>query len=61
MHDGVYQTTVLARSLDDHGLTQVRLCADDCRRRGLQVPDGRADEYPAIVDALLGASATFVW
>jgi sulfur relay (sulfurtransferase) complex TusBCD TusD component (DsrE family) len=61
MHDGVYETAVLARSLDHEGVTQVRLCADDCRRRGLAVPEGRADEYPAIVDALLGASATFVW
>ena len=61
MHDGVYETTVLARSLRGQGGTQVRLCADDCRRRGLDVAGGRADEYPAIVDALLGASATFVW
>jgi hypothetical protein len=61
LHDGVYETTVLARSLDDEGVTHVRLCADDCRRRGIEPPPGRADEYPAILDAVLGAGATFVW
>jgi hypothetical protein len=39
----------------------VRLCAEDCRRRGIVPPPERVDEYPAIVDAILGASATFVW
>jgi sulfur relay (sulfurtransferase) complex TusBCD TusD component (DsrE family) len=61
LHDGVYEATVLARSLGEEGLAQVRLCADDCRRRGIAPPPGRADEYPAIVDAMLGAAATFVW
>jgi hypothetical protein len=61
LHDGVYEATVLARSLDEHALAQVRLCADDCRRRGLPAPPSRADEYAAIVDAMLAASATFVW
>ena len=61
LHDGVYETTVLARSLSDEGLTQVRLGAEDCRRRGLTPPPERLDEYPAIVDAMLSAAATFVW
>jgi hypothetical protein len=61
MHDGVYATTVLASSLGDEGLTLVRVAADDCRRRGLSVPAGRGDEYPAIVDAILAAGGTFVW
>jgi hypothetical protein len=61
LHDGVYETSVLARTLGDTGVPQVRLCAGDCRRRGVEVPAARADEYPAIVDAILGAAATFVW
>ena len=61
LHDGVYEATVLARSLDEQALAQVRLCADDCRRRGLAPPANRVDEYPAIVDAMLAASAIFVW
>jgi sulfur relay (sulfurtransferase) complex TusBCD TusD component (DsrE family) len=61
LHDGVYEATVLARSLDEQALAQVRLCADDCRRRGLTPPPNRTDEYPAIVDAMLAAPATFVW
>jgi len=61
LHDGVYATTVLARSLGEEGLAHVRVGADDCRRRGLAAPAGRSDEYPAIVDAILAATATFVW
>jgi hypothetical protein len=61
MHDGVYEASVLANSLGDQGLAQVRVAADDCRRRGLAIPAGRGDEYPAIVDAILAAGATFVW
>ncbi len=61
LHDGVYETSVLASSLGDEGLAHVRVGADDCRRRGLPAPAGRADEYPAIVDAVLAAGATFVW
>jgi hypothetical protein len=61
LHDGVYETTVLARGLDDQGVARVRLCAADCRRRGLAAPRDRTDGYPAILDAMLGASATFVW
>jgi hypothetical protein len=61
LQDGVYEATVLARSLSEEGLTQVRLGADDCRRRGLTPPPERLDEYPAIVDAMISAAATFVW
>jgi hypothetical protein len=61
IHDGVYEATVLARSLADQGVAQVRLGADDCRRRCLAPPPNRADEYPAILDAILAAPATFVW
>jgi hypothetical protein len=61
LHDGVYETAVLARALDEQSVARVRLCAEDCRRRGIAVPEGRGDEYPAIVDAILGAAATFVW
>jgi len=61
LHDGVYEISVLARALNEESVARVRLCADDCRRRGIAAPDGRGDEYPAIVDAILGAAATFVW
>jgi sulfur relay (sulfurtransferase) complex TusBCD TusD component (DsrE family) len=61
LHDGVYEAGVLARTLGEAGVPQVRLCADDCRRRGVEAPPSRADEYPAIVDAILAAAATFVW
>jgi len=61
MHDGVYEATVLARSLGEQGLAHVRVAAEDCRRRGVAVPEGRADEYPAIVDALLAATTTLAW
>lgn len=61
LHDGVYETTVLARALSDEAVARVRLCAEDCRRRGLAAPPERLDEYPAIVDAMLSAAATFVW
>jgi len=61
LHDGVYETTLLARSLHEEGLTRVRLCADDCRRRGLDAPADRLDDYPAMLDAMLTAPATFVW
>jgi hypothetical protein len=61
LHDGVYETSVLARSLGERGMAHVRVCADDCRRRGLALPAGRADEYPAIVDAVLAAGSTLVW
>jgi len=61
LHDGVYETTVLARALGDQGLAHVRVGAEDCRRRGVAPPAGRADEYPAIVDALLAASTSFAW
>ena len=61
IHDGVYETTVLARSLGDEGVAHLRVGADDCRRRGIAPPPGRADEYPAIVVAALDASAAFVW
>lgn len=61
LHDGVYQTAVLARSLGDGAPAQVRLGADDCRRRGVTAPAGRTDEYPAIVAAILAAGAAYVW
>lgn len=61
IHDGVYETSVLAQALGEQGVTQVRVAADDCRRRGLAIPEGRGDEYPAIVDAVLAAGATLVW
>jgi len=61
LHDGVYEATVLARSLGEEGRTRVRLCAEDCRRRGVVPPEDRADEYAAILDAILAAPATFVW
>jgi len=61
LQDGVYETSVLARSLGEQGLAHVRVAAEDCRRRGLAVPAGRGDEYPAIVDAVLAAGATYVW
>jgi hypothetical protein len=61
IHDGVYEAGVLARSLGDQGVDRVRLCADDCRRRGLDAIADRCDEYPAIVDAIFAAPATFVW
>jgi len=61
LHDGVYETSVLARSLGEQGLAHVRVGAEDCRRRGLAIPAGRGDEYPAIVDAVLSAGATYVW
>ncbi len=60
LHDAVYETAVLARSLDGNAPADIRLCADDCRRRGIE-PPREADEYPAIVDAILAAAATFVW
>jgi sulfur relay (sulfurtransferase) complex TusBCD TusD component (DsrE family) len=61
LHDGVYEAGALARALGEAGIPDLRLCADDCRRRGVEAPPARTDEYPAIVDAILGASATFVW
>jgi hypothetical protein len=61
LQDGVYETSVLATSLGERASLSVRVGADDCRRRGLAVPDGRGDEYPAIVDAVLSAGATYAW
>lgn len=61
LHDGVYEATVLARSLGEQGLPHVRVGAEDCRRRSLVAPEGRADEYPAIVEAALSAATTLVW
>ena len=61
LQDGVYETSVLAASLGETGMVEVRVGADDCRRRGLPVPDGRGDEYPAIVAAILSAGATYAW
>ena len=61
IQDGVYEAGVLAHSLGDQGVDRVRLCAEDCRRRGLEAAADRCDEYPAIVDAILAAPATFVW
>jgi len=61
VHDGVYEATVLARSLGEHGMAHVRVGAEDCRRRSLAAPEGRADEYPAIVEAVLFAATTLVW
>jgi sulfur relay (sulfurtransferase) complex TusBCD TusD component (DsrE family) len=61
LHDGVYEATVLARSLGEEGRAHVRVGADDCRRRGIVPPGDRADEYPAIVDAVLAAATTLAW
>jgi hypothetical protein len=61
LHDGVYEATVLARSLGEEGRAHVRVGADDCRRRGIEPPEQRTDEYPAIVEAILAATTTLVW
>jgi hypothetical protein len=61
MHDGVYETGVLARSLGEEGMAHVRVSADDCRRRGLVPPEGRADEHPAMVEMLLSTPSTLAW
>jgi hypothetical protein len=61
LHDGVYEATVLATSLGEQGRAQVRVGAEDCRRRGIVPPPDRADEYPAILESLLATTTTFAW